>query len=168
MYRTLAAKFPRDSDMPARAWRLGVLRAVLTGRLYDVLHTPFHVEVNEAGETIRLLDRRPSVRTGWCRTVVEDSASMVFDDSHFPAIDCADETTREALRRLVKDTGLAATMLEAVVMGAVGSVAVSLRILTSRVYFEALATETLTPFWDPEAPDTLIRVRGHYAGAVAD
>ena len=168
MYRTLAAKFPRDSDMPARAWRLGVLRAVLTGRLYDVLHTPFHAEVNEAGETIRLLDRRPSVRTGWCRTVVEDSASMVFDDSHVPAIDCADEATREALRRLVKDTGLAAVMLEAVVKGAVGSVAVSLRILKSRVYFAALETETLTPFWDPEAPDTLIRVREQYKVKGAD
>ena len=154
--------------MPTRAGAIALLRAVLAGRLYDVLSMPFHVEVNEVGETIKLLDRRPSVRTGWCRTVVDQSASLVFDDSHFPAIDCADPATRDALRALVKETKLGSVMLDAVISGAVGSVAISLKILKSRVFFQVMPSEALTPFWDPEAPDTLIRVREQYKVKGAD
>jgi hypothetical protein len=162
MFQTLAAKTPQDKDLPERAWRIAVLRLVLQGKFYDCLKTPFHKEVNDAGEHISILDRRPSVRTRWCRTVVDDSVSLVFDDGHFPEIDCEDEPTRDTLRDLVKETKLNAVMIDAAVRGSVGSVAICMRVLKSRVFFQPMDTEFLTPTWDPEAPDTLIKVREQY------
>ena len=46
--------------------------------------------------------------------------------------------------------------------GAVGSVALLLRVLQGRIFIDVLDTMYLTPIWDPQAPDTLARVDERY------
>ena len=68
---------------------LDILHRVLDGTLYNVLPYQFHEERSLGGEYIPLRSRRPSVRYGLSRVVVEDSVSLLFSEGHFPTIDCA-------------------------------------------------------------------------------
>lgn len=162
MFRTISAAIPADSDYPPRTRRLDLLTRVLEGRLYDGLRYAFGDEKSESGEYIPIRERRPAVRYNLSRIVVSDSVSLLFSEGHFPMVDCPDVATREALATLVKDTRLNATLLEAALMGSVGSVVLWLRLLRNRIYIQALPTLYLTPTYDPEAPDRLLSVREQY------
>ncbi len=162
MFDTLRKAIGADPDYPARVFELTVLNRVLDGTLYDALPHEFHEERTEGGEYVPLRKRRPSVRFNLCRMVVEDAVALLFGDGRFPAIDCPDATTRNALLRLVAETGLVATMNEAALRGSVGSAAVLMRVLRGRVFFDVLDTTFLTPSWQEDAPDTLARVTERY------
>lgn len=162
MFKTLSEKVVRDHDYPERQWRLDVLGRVLDGRIYDVLPHSFHEERSAAGEYIPLRDRRPSVRYGLCRAVVNDSVSLLFSEGHFPTVDCEEEAVRAALTDHIRESRLNEIMLEAATRGAVGSVALLMRVLRGRVFWKVMETQFLTPFWNPEAPDELLKVREQY------
>lgn len=162
MFETLSDLIPRDADFPPRAHTLTVLRRVLEGSLYDSLPHEFHEERGAGGEYIPLRLRKPSVRYGLCRVVVEDAVALLFSDSHFPTIDSPDDTVRAALADLVKETRLQQVMIAAATAGAVGSTALLLRVLRGRAFVSVLDTTWLTPEWDAGAPDTLLRVRERY------
>jgi hypothetical protein len=162
MFETLCNLIPRDQQFPPRARALDILKRVLDGRLYDVLPYQFHEERGAGGEYIPLRNRRPSVRYALCRIVVEDSVSLLFSEGHFPTIDCADHTIRGALADIVKEARLNLMMTEAAMRGAIGSVAILMRVLRGRIFFDVLDTTYLTPEWDPEEPDTLTRVTERY------
>ncbi len=153
----------RDTDYPPRRARLVALARVLAGEQYDHIDTPFSVERTPGGDYIPLDRRRPTVRTGWCRTVVDDSVSMLFGQGRWPAPSAPSQDGKEnptvgALRALADATQLAATMAEAATAGSVGSVAILFRVLANQPYFDVFPTTYLTPEWDPAAPRTLLRV----------
>ena len=162
MFETICALIPSDPHYPPRVRTLDILKRVLDGKLYDVLPYQFHEERGAGGEYIPLRNRRPSVRYTLCRIVVEDSVSLLFSEGHFPTIDCADRTIRAALADIAKESRLNLTMTEAAMRGAIGSVAVLMRVLRGRVFFDVLDSTYLIPEWDPQAPDTLIRVTENY------
>jgi hypothetical protein len=162
MFETICTLIPRDPHYPARARTLDILKRVLDGKLYDVLPHQFHEERGAGGEYIPLRNRRPSVRYALCRTVVDDSVSLLFSEGHFPTVDCADREIRAALADIAKETQLNLTMTEAAMRGAIGSVAILMRVLRGRIFFDVLDTTYLTPLWDPQEPDTLIRVTEKY------
>jgi hypothetical protein len=162
MFETISTLIPRDANYPARVRTLDILKRVLDGKLYDVLPYQFHEERSAGGEYIALRNRRPSVRYALCRIVVEDSVSLLFSEGHFPTIDCVDRTVRAALADVVKETRLNLTMTEAAMRGAIGSVAILMRVLKGRIFFDVLDSTYLTPEWDPQEPDTLIRVTEKY------
>lgn len=164
MFNTIKATIQRDKDYPERQYRLDVLTRVLEGTFYDGLPHEFHEEMQEGGaqQYIPLRKRRPSVRYALCRTVVEDSVSLLFSEGHFPAIQCDDEKSREHLLDVIKEAGLNAVMIEAATKGSVGSVCIFLRVLLGRVFVTAENTQFLTPTWNPEAPDTLLKVTERY------
>lgn len=163
MFNTIKATIERDKDYPERQYRLDVLSRVLKGTFYDGLPYEFHQEkIEGTGEYIPLRSRRPSVRYSLCRTVVEDSVSLLFSEGHFPSIQTEDEKTREALLKVVKETMLNATMIDAATKGSIGSVCLFLRSLRGRIFITAEETQFLTPTWDPEAPDTLQKVTERY------
>ncbi len=168
MFETICSLLPRDADYPARTRTLDVLKRVLDGTIYNVLPYQFHEERGAGGEYIPLRNRRPSVRYALCRIVVEDSVALLFSEGHFPTIDCADRTVRTVLADIVKETRLSLVMTEAAIRGAIGSVAVMMRVLHGRVFFSVLDTTYLQPEWDTDAPDTLVRVTERYkvAGSV--
>jgi hypothetical protein len=162
MFRRLAQKFPRDPDYPARVRTLAIMRAVLDGTIYDVLPYEFFEEYNDAGEYVPLRDRAPSVRSNLCRAVVEDSVALLFGERHFPTVVCEDEAARAALETLIRETTLNAVMMDGATRGSVGSVVFHMRILKGRLFFDVLDTAYLTPTWDPDAPDRLLRVTERY------
>ena len=162
MYKTIKESWKRDIDLPERAYRLEMLNRVLDGTLYDQLPYPFHMERTRSNEYIPLHMRRPNTRFNVVRSVVDDAASLLFSESHFPKAKHADKHTREALARLIKETNLNEIYLDACVRGSVGSVAILMRVLKGRLFFEVRPTTYLTPAWDPLAPDTLKAVTELY------
>jgi hypothetical protein len=162
MFETICNLIPRDPHYPGRGRTLDILKRVLDGKLYEVLPYQFHEERGAGGEYIPLRNRRPSVRYALCRIVVEDSVSLLFSEGHFPTIDCADRAIRASLADIAKETRLNLTMTEAAIRGAIGSVAIVMRVLRGRVFFDVLDTTYLTPEWDPQEPDTLLRVTEKY------
>lgn len=171
-FRALQKKAARDNDYPARTFEITWLSRVIDGTLYDDLRHPFSEEKSDSNEYVKLGDRRPSARTRICRTVVNDSVAMLFDDDHFPAIECEDEKTRDSVVSLIKEFGLRLVMVEAATRGSVGSVAVHLRVLKQRVFFDVLKTTYLTPKWKGDEPDVLdsvterYKVKGHQLKAL--
>lgn len=161
-FRTLTESYPKDKDYPARTHEILALCRVLEGKLYDELRYPFSVERNDAGEYIKLDCRRPSARTRFCQTVVNDSVSLLFSEGHFPEVDCTDEATRESLTTVIKEACLNAVMIEAATLGSVGSICILLKVLKGRVFFDVMKTAFLTPVWQKEAPDTLESVTERY------
>jgi hypothetical protein len=163
MFKTIKDKIQRDKDFPQRQFDIDVLTRVLRGKLYEHLQYDFNQEKKDGiGEYIPLRERRPSVRYGLCRIVVDDSVSLLFSEGHFPSVECNDEQTRDALAELVKETKLNQVMIDAATTGSVGSVAVFMRVLSNRVFFEVLNTQYLTPTWKKDAPDTLEKVAEQY------
>jgi hypothetical protein len=164
----LRSTYPKDSDYPERTHLLLALTRVLDGTMYENLKYPFSTEKNGAGEYISLAQRRPSARNKFCRTVVNDSVSLLFSEGHFPSVECIDEPTRDALAKLIKESGLNRVMIDAATRGSVGSVVVMLRVMASRVFFDVMPTAFLTPEWELQAPDTLKSVteRRKVKGAV--
>ena len=158
MYKTLQKNWPKDKDLPERAFTLEMRRRVLDGELYDKLRHPFHYEMNDGGDYVPLRERRPSVRNNLCRTVVDDSVSLLFSEGNFPAIESEDEQQEASLQRLVKELHLNLVMIDAATRGSVGSVAILLRVLDSRVFLNVIDTFYLTPQWNNAAPDTLVSV----------
>lgn len=164
----LQARMPRDADMPDRSFRLGALEAVLDGRQYDLLPHAFSRERSDAGEYVPLDERRPSVRTGLCRVVVEDSVSLLFSEGHWPLLRANDLRTGAALAGLIRETHLNETMLEAATRGAIGSVAVLFRAVERRPFFQVLPTRFLTPQWSRKDPGKLLSVTERYKVAASE
>jgi hypothetical protein len=151
-----------DSDYPDRVAQLLFLAKVRDGKQYDHILNPFSTERDGTGRYIKLIDRRPSVRTGLCRVVVNDSVSLLFGEGRFPAVHSGDENTRNRIRALLSETRLTEVMNAAAVTGSIGSVAILMRVLQSRVFFEVKDTTFLTPTWRLDAPDTLEKVTERY------
>ena len=162
MFDTICGLIPKDADYPQRNRTLSVLKKVLDGTIYEVLPYQFHDERSLGGEYIPLRQRRPSVHYNLCRVVVEDSVSLLFGDGHFPLIECPDTAQQSALLGLLKEARLNQVMTEAAIRGSVGSVAILMRVLRGRVFFEVMDTAYLTPVWDPGAPDSLLTVTERY------
>lgn len=162
MFDTICDLIARDPDYPPRAWVLDTLSRVLNGQLYDVLPHDFHDERTPAGDYIPLRKRRPSVKYSLCRVVVEDSVSLLFSEGHFPTIDCPDRVTQHSLAKIARDSRLNLVMTEAAIRGSVGSVAILMRVLTGRVFFQVMDTAYLSPIWNPREPDVLMALRERY------
>ena len=162
MLDSITALTPSDPDFPLRTARLALFKRVQDGTLYDALPYEFQDERNSAGEYIPLRYRRPSVRYPLARIVVDDSVSLVFGDGHFPQIETDDASLRTALADITAECRLNATMQEAALRGAVGSVAIMLRVLKGRVFLKVMETLYLTPRWQEDAPDTLESVVEKY------
>ncbi len=162
MFDTICDMIPRDPDYSPRTRMLDILHRVLDGTIYDVLPYQFHEERSLGGDYIPLRSRRPSVRYGLSRVVVEDSVSLLFSEGHFPTIGCGNQTVQSVLADIAKESHLNQVMTEAAIRGSVGSVAILMRILRGRVFFQVLDTTYLTPVWDPEAPDSLSKVTERY------
>lgn len=168
MFDTICGTIPVDGALPARAARLDALKRVLEGTLYDNLPYQFHEERNGAGEYIPLRLRRPSVRYGLCRVVVEDSVALLFSAGHFPAVEAKDLALMRYLSDIFAEARLNEVMIDAALRGAVGSVAILFRVLKGRVFFTVLESLYLTPVWSAEAPDMLARVSEKYKVSGAD
>jgi len=162
MFDTIAKTIGGPSGLPERAARITVLTKVLEGKFYDKLLHEFEKEEDSAGEYIPLQHRKPSVRYNLCRMVVEDSVAMLFGEDRFPVVHSDDENTRERLSDIFDESNFSENMIDAAMRGSVGSVAILMRVLGGRVFWQPMSTICLTPEWNPEEPDKLLRVTERY------
>lgn len=162
MFEAICELIPKDRDYSKRTWILETLTRVINGELYEILPFDFHDERSAIGEYIPLRKRRPSVRYPLCRLVVEDSVALLFSEGHFPTIDCSDQKTQDSLAQIFHDAHLNLIMIEAAMRGSIGSVAILMRVLKGRIFFQVLDTLYLTPSWNPQEPDTLIGMTEKY------
>ena len=167
-WQSLSKSMAGDEDLPPRARRILALTAVLEGRHYDHLRSAFTDEVNGSGEYVPLAKRRPSVRAGLCRTVVDDSVALLASEGHFPVVHASAKPTAAAIARWVKERRLNEAMADAATRGSVGSVALLFRVLKGKPFVSVVTTPFLTPTWDPEDPDTLLKVVERYKVKGAD
>lgn len=168
MFDTICQTIPADLDLAPRARRLDIYQRVLNGTIYDALPYAFQDERNGAGEYIPLRARRPSVRYGLCRIVVEDSVALLFSAGHFPTVESSDPGLSRLLSDIIQECRLNEVMIDAALRGAVGSVAVLMRVLRGRLFFSVLETRYLTPEWQPAEPDRLAQVTERYKVRGAD
>ena len=161
-WQALQQTMPRDKDLPQRSFQITALTAILNGRQYDGIAHSFQDELSGAGEYITLSNRRPSVRSNLCRTVVNDSVSLLFSEGHFPRVHSADKTTAEALTAWAKERRLNEVFADAATRGSVGSVALLFKVLRKKPFVSVMNTAFLTPEWDPEDPDGLLNVTERY------
>lgn len=176
MHKYIANKHPKDKDYAERSWRLGIYKAMLESRFYDVQQHPFHQErkgSDNSGDYIYLRDRRPSVQYNLCKTVVRDSAAILFGADHFPSVTTDDKDVQTWIRAAIQAVHLPFTMVDAVIKGSVGSVVLLLKVLgkadnPGRFFLEALDTVYLTPTFDPDEPDVLVSLRERYKVSVDD
>jgi len=159
----------RDKDYPDRACTIAMLRRFLNGTAYDVLQYPFGQIINKSGydgaytaQNIPMSQRRPSVISTLCNTVVDDSVSFLFGEGRFPQIDIDDEKTQEIVNDIVNRTCLPDTMIELAHDGSVGSAALLIQVINSKIYYKSLHTEFLTPVFDKKNPNLLVKLTQKY------
>ena len=162
MFKTIKKKIPQDKDMPQRAYTLSVYRQVLNGKLYDNISHPFHYEADSSGAYVPLRERRPSVRSNLCRTVVGDSVALLFCEGNFPRIELDDEDANNRMQEVLQEIRLNEVMIDAATRGSIGSVAIVFRVLKKRIFLSVMESDNLTPHWDDDAPDTLVDVTEKY------
>jgi len=185
MLKTLTKKYPStkqlelDEDYPERTFWYELYSRVYDGKCYEHLKYAFTEETSttsgydfdsrarttidsQATTRIGLSKRRPSVRVNLAKVVVNDSTSMLFDDAHFPSIKTDDEKVTQYVEDIYKNTKFKEVMLQAAIIGSLGSVAVQLCVLKNKLYFTAFKTEYLTPEYDLEEPDVLTKITEKY------
>lgn len=141
----LQHRYETPAGLAPRTARLLALQRVLDGTQYDVLPYPFATERNPAGEYIPLSQRRPSVRTNLCRTVVDEAVSLLFGNTHWPLAVSRCGETADAMNRFATEAGLPVLMMQAAIRGAVGSVALLVELIEGRARVRILETAYLTP-----------------------
>ncbi|WP_173582873.1 phage portal protein [Acetobacter musti] len=156
------------STYSCRTKNLLALEKVLDGTMYNHIPHPFFKSCDSDGTYIPVNRRRPSIRTHLCSTVVDDSASLLFSQSHWPAVvvktdDGADDNDREHLiRNIIADLHLASVMEQAAVMGSVGSVAVLVQAIDDELIIEIKRTCFLEPVFSLFDARRLVKVREQY------
>lgn len=161
-WQELSAGMAIDPAYSPRTRRLVALDRVLDGKQYDHILHHFGVEEDRPGVKLNLRKRRPSVRSGLCRKVVEEAVSMLFAENRFPRIQA--KTTEESTRfgQIVRAVGLKAAMQEAAMLGSVGSVAILVKFAAGKVFITPKRAAYLEPTFDPNDPSRLTMVRERY------
>lgn len=185
MLQTLAKTSPKsppleyDCDYDERCFWYDLYARVYEGKFYDHLQYGFHEEtvtknihkfdpetrstINaEKTKRISLLSRRPAAQVNLAKIVVNDSTSLLFDDNHFPVFKLEEEKVQEFINDIFENTKFKNVMLKAAIIGSLGSSAIWLRIIKNKIHLKPLKTEYLTPEFDPEDPDVLIRMCEKY------
>lgn len=147
-WQSLKSKYPTQQGQPSRCANILALQRVLWGKQYDVIPNDFSKEQSSGGEYIPLDNRRPSVRTNLCRSVVDDTVSLLFGDSHYPDYLAEDDETATALTTISNECCLESIMAHVALEGSVGSVALLIEVNENKPIFTVMTTQYLTPTWD--------------------
>ena len=161
-WQALRAKYNTDQDMPLRTARLDALTAVLAGQQYDAIEHPFSLEKTSGGDYVPLSERRPSVRSGICATVVDESVSLLFGEGHFPSVVADDDDSRSAVADLIREACLPELMIDLATRGSVGSIAVLFQVIDFCPVFTVMPTPNLTPTFQPARPKVLASLTERY------
>ena len=118
--------------------RLDAYERLLEGTIYEHLGYAFDQEKGSGGKYIPILDRRPAIKYGLAKIVVDQHAAMTFGEAHFPHVRCiqpmqekqtkGQEATEAACAALIRTMNLPAVMQSALRKGSIGSAALIVKI----------------------------------------
>jgi hypothetical protein len=163
VYKIIQEKTKRDTDYPDRYYNLMLHKKILDGTLYDCFDYGYHEEyigLNDS-EYVPIANRAPCLNQGLnlLRSVVEQSVSFLFGEDRFPSFMIDDDDTKKFVDDAVRDLKLVLVFQDAATRGAAGSVAIHAWISKNdRLFVKVHDTIFLTPFFDMDEPDTLIRI----------
>lgn len=165
-FKHIYRKKKKDLCLSDRSFNLMMYRKVLDGKLYDILSYDFHQVVSDLStpESVPLSKRRPMITYWLTKSVVDDMVSLLFGEDKFPKVVCAEENKdlTNNLNTIIKDSFLQQAMIDAATRGSVGSAVVLVKVVQSRVFYEVIDTEYLTPIFNPDKPDQLIALKQKY------
>jgi hypothetical protein len=162
MFNYIKSKIDWDKDLSDRAKMIDLYSRVYDGEIYDHLRYFFFQERDYSGNYIPLHKRQPSVKTNFCKLVVDNSVSLLFGTDHFPSVVSKDENFRQSLEDVIKEYHLQELMILAATIGATGSVCIFVRVYEGVLNFEARNTKYLTPVFDKQYPRQLSKLTERY------
>jgi hypothetical protein len=121
-------KYPHWVRLDPRYKKLDLYDRLLDGTFYDDLPYAFYDEQQQNGEPVPPEQRRPSAQYRLPRMVARWSARKLFAGRHAPRIWHKDKAVRRRVTKIAQAARLCEKMLEAVMLGSVGSVCVTFRI----------------------------------------
>jgi hypothetical protein len=130
MFRKTAEKirYPEWAKKWPRYTRLDQFDRLLDGTFYDHLPNAFYDETDQAQKMIPLEERRPSAQFRLPRMVARWSARKLFAGRHRPKLRLKDKPKLMPLNGLLRRAKFWQKMAEAVLLGSVGSIAVTFRV----------------------------------------
>lgn len=130
MFKKIQAniRYPEWVKLDPRYKKLDIFDRLLDGTFYDDLPYAFYDEKEVGGKPIPLTDRRPSAQYRLPRMVARWCARKLFAGRHAPRIWHKDVKTRKRVAKIAHQARLNEKMLEAVMLGSVGSVALTFRV----------------------------------------
>jgi hypothetical protein len=166
MYSIIREKTVKDKQLPDRYYDLFIYQKILEGTLYDCFEYGYYQQYvgKSAVRYIEEINRAPSTNTGLnlMRSVVEESTSFMFGEDRFPSILTEDQNVQQWCEDVIQDSHLVYLMQDAAYKGAIGSVAIQIRVLNNRFFPLAHWTTFLTPQFDPLDPQKLIKLTEKY------
>jgi hypothetical protein len=112
----------------ARFKTLDLYDRLLDGTFYDHLNYAFYDETDQSGAIVKLVNRRPSAQYRLPRMVARWSSRKMFAGRHAPKIRHEDKGIAQRVTNLLRRAKFQQQMSAAVLMGSVGSVAITFRV----------------------------------------
>lgn len=125
-----AIRYPDWVRLDQRYKRLDLRDRLLDGTFYDHLPHAFYDEIDQrdpTGKVIPLEERRPSARYELPNMLARWAARKLFAGRHVPRLRHPDKKTEKRISALIVRSNLFQKMMEACVLGSVGSVAATFR-----------------------------------------
>lgn len=170
MFRTIAEKikYPPWSGSAASPtrWRsLDQLDRLLDGKFYDHLTYGFYEEATRGGDVIKIDERRPSSQYHLPRMVARWSARKLWTGRHVPRVKHKEKDVTRVVGELIRKARFHDTMMNATMLGSVGSVAIVFRVSAPKaaepqVAFRVWRAKECTPTFD--GFNNLENLRVHY------
>ena len=161
---------------------LDALDRVREGTIYDKLPYPFHMEFEDTGANnyIELHNRRPSVKFGIAKIVVDQTASLTFGQGHSPYVKIydpfksmnsedanSDDKPTKFLTKLIEFirhvTVMDAVMFDCIEKGSSGSVCAILKVTKKgQPWVRVVPGKNIKPKFDRDDPNELVSIEEVY------
>lgn len=175
MFRTITSSmsYPTlwagQTDLPSRWRRLDQLDRMLDGTFYQHLKHDFYTETTPGSEDIvPLLQRRPSSEYNLPSMVSKWSARKLWVGRHIPRISHKTAEVSTTIDQIIQTTKFYQVMMEATILGSVGSVAITFKIDSSQsepqVGLKVWRAKYCTPTFDDFTNLQALRIHYNVSG----
>jgi hypothetical protein len=166
MFLKLMDKMNFPSWATPRYKKLLALSRMIEGTFYDHLQTDFYTEVDYSGKYIPLVDRRPAAMSLLAKEIVSQMARKLFAGRHVPRFTHDNALVVQWMNQLAAQAALYEKMNQAMLWGAVGSVAVTFRLVDGALRVDVWRPWHCTPSFDGLGGLSSLRVQYTTGGAV--
>lgn len=166
MFQKILEKMDFPTWATPRYKKLVALSKMIEGTFYDHIKTDFYTEVDYMDKYIPLAERRPSTLSLLANEIVSQMGRKLFAGRHVPRFTHDNEEVVKWLDELVAQSGLYEKMNHAMLWGAVGSVAVTFRLIDGSLRIDVWRPWQCTPSFDGLGGLSALRVQYTTGGGV--